>query len=70
MRLNSPANSEEAAYISFELVTELIDLLVAKRILDPSDPDHLIETVANRLSQSSSNTARRAAQFIHSGTKE
>ena len=59
-----PQNSEEAAYIAFAIVDELIWLLVNRGIIDASAIDLMLETVAVRLSQGSHVGGQRAAKFV------
>jgi hypothetical protein len=59
----SPPNSDEAAFVAFVMVDELVDLLVGKGAISNADAGYFYGEVAERLHQGGPGS-KRAAKFV------
>jgi polyhydroxyalkanoate synthesis regulator phasin len=64
MTLSIPPNSDDAAFITFVMVDELVDLLVGKGAISSADAGYFYGEVAERLRQGEGPASKRASQFI------
>ena len=59
-----PPGTQEAAFLSFAIVDELISVLVAKTVLTETDRLDLLKTVADRLGKSTRTAAKPSARVL------
>ena len=64
MSLPTPQNSEEAAYIAVATLNELIDLLIAKGLINSDDVSIMLDRVIERLSKENYFASKKAAAFL------
>jgi hypothetical protein len=64
MTLPMPPNGDEAAFLAFVMVDELVDLLVGKGAISNADADYFYAEVAERLGKGSGPLSKRASKFI------
>jgi hypothetical protein len=63
MTLPVPPNSDEAAFVAFVMVDELVDLLVGKGAISSTDAGYFYGEVAERLRLGGS-ASKRASKFV------
>jgi hypothetical protein len=63
MTISVPPNSDEAAFVAFVMVDELVDLLVGKGAISNADANYFYGEVAERLRMGGS-ASKRASKFI------
>jgi hypothetical protein len=63
MTLSVPPNSDEAAFVAFVMVDELVDLLVGKGAISSADASYFYGEVAERLRQGGP-ASKRASKFV------
>jgi hypothetical protein len=63
MTISVPPNSDEAAFVAFVMVDELVDLLVGKGTISNADAGYFYGEVAERLRQGGP-ASKRASQFV------
>jgi hypothetical protein len=64
MTLSLPPNSDDATFVTFVMVDELVDLLVGKGAISSADAGYFYVEVAERLRQGEGPASKRASQFI------
>lgn len=64
MSVPTPPNGPEAAYAAYAIVSELIDLLVTRGIIDAAGVDKMLVSVTKRLADGNNFESNRAAEFI------
>jgi hypothetical protein len=64
MTLSVPPNSDDAAFIAFVMVDELVDLLMSKGAISTSDVGYFYGEVAERMRQEEGPASKRASQLI------
>jgi hypothetical protein len=62
--LPTPENSEEGSYVAVAAVSELLKLLVDKRVIDRSDVGDLLRSIVGRLKKENNFGSERASRFL------
>jgi hypothetical protein len=63
MTLSVPPNSDEAAFVAFVMIDELVDLLVGKGVISNADAGYFYGEVAERLRQGGP-ASQSASKFV------
>jgi len=70
MELPSPQNPAVAAYAAIAILSELLDLLVTKGLVNDADVSRVVELSATRLHKTPNFDGKSAAEFLRSVVKD